>query len=75
MALSCAIFYLLIKLQDASQALRVGLLAALVLMACIEKLGAIMNLVSVERDWVVVVANDDLDALRGWLVNVPSLCE
>ena len=64
-AASCAIFYLLAKLQHASQDLRIGLLAILVLMACIEKLAAIMNLVSVERDWVVVVAKNNSVALRG----------
>lgn len=31
---------------------RVGLLAVSIIMACIEKLAAIMNFVSVERDWV-----------------------
>ncbi|KAJ4011657.1 hypothetical protein NW752_008665 [Fusarium irregulare] len=33
-------------------------------MACVEKLAAIMNLVSVERDWVIVVARSDTTALR-----------
>ncbi|RBR08497.1 hypothetical protein FVER53590_06082 [Fusarium verticillioides] len=47
-----------------SDELRVGLLAALIFMACIEKLAAIMNLVSVERDWVIVVAHSDTTALR-----------
>jgi solute carrier family 40 (iron-regulated transporter), member 1 len=37
-------------------------------MACIEKLAAIMNLVSVERDWVIVVARSDTTALRSMLL-------
>ncbi|KAF4975832.1 hypothetical protein FZEAL_7451 [Fusarium zealandicum] len=63
-AVSCAIFLVLGRVQDLSPGLRNGLLALLVLMACIEKLAAIMNLVSVERDWVVVVAQSDTTALR-----------
>ncbi|CAM1511449.1 Fc.00g089620.m01.CDS01 [Cosmosporella sp. VM-42] len=63
-AVSCVIFYILAKMQDIPQFLRIGLLVMLIIMACIEKLAAIMNLVSVERDWVVVVANDDMVALR-----------
>lgn len=31
---------------------KMGLLALLALLACIEKLCAIMNMVSIERDWV-----------------------
>lgn len=30
----------------------ISLLATLAVLACIEKLGSIMNLISVERDWV-----------------------
>jgi iron-regulated transporter 1 len=51
-AASCVIFLILIKVQVMSHGLRLGLLAVAILMACIEKLAAIMNLVSVERDWV-----------------------
>ncbi|RSL68556.1 hypothetical protein CEP53_002525 [Fusarium sp. AF-6] len=63
-AISCAIFLVLGRVQNLSDGLRTGLLALLVLIACIEKLAAIMNLVSVERDWVVVVAQSDTAALR-----------
>ncbi|KAJ4309565.1 hypothetical protein N0V84_011439 [Fusarium piperis] len=63
-AASCAIFLVLGRVQNLSDELRIGLLVLLVLMACIEKLSAIMNLVSVERDWVVVVAQSDTTALR-----------
>ena len=67
-AVSCVVFYILTKTQDLPQVLRIGLLVVLIVMACVEKLAAMMNLVSVERDWVVVVANDDLVALRGWFM-------
>ncbi|EGD93606.1 hypothetical protein TESG_01148 [Trichophyton tonsurans CBS 112818] len=39
------------------------LLATLALLACVEKLCSIMNMISVERDWVVVVAGEDHSAL------------
>lgn len=63
-AASCLIFFLLQRARQADQGLRSGLLALLVALACVEKLASIMNLVSVERDWVVVVAKDDVTALR-----------
>lgn len=63
-AVSCTIFFVLGRAHHVSQMLRAGLLVLLVIMACIEKLAAMMNLVSVERDWVVVVAKDDATALR-----------
>ncbi|KAH7222192.1 hypothetical protein BKA60DRAFT_539275 [Fusarium oxysporum] len=63
-AASCVIFFILSRVESPSDELRVGLLAALIFMACVEKLAAIMNLVSVERDWVIVVARSDNTALR-----------
>ncbi|ESU11014.1 hypothetical protein FGSG_05096 [Fusarium graminearum PH-1] len=61
---SCAIFLVLIKVRTMPHEVRVGLLAVSIIMACIEKLAAIMNFVSVERDWVIVVARSDTTALR-----------
>ncbi|BAE66043.1 unnamed protein product [Aspergillus oryzae RIB40] len=49
---SCVIFYLLAIGQPALSEIDSILLIALALLACIEKLCSIMNLVSVERDWV-----------------------
>ncbi|KAF5666201.1 ferroportin [Fusarium heterosporum] len=63
-AVSCVVFFVLSKAPALSRELQVGLLAVLILMACIEKLASIMNLVSVERDWVIVVARSDTSALR-----------
>ncbi|SCO84785.1 related to ferroportin 1 [Fusarium oxysporum] len=63
-AASCVIFFILSRVESPSDELRVSLLAALIFMACVEKLAAIMNLVSVERDWVIVVARSDTTALR-----------
>ena len=69
-AVSCVIFIVLIKVQDLSRELKIGLLVASILMACVEKLAAIMNLVSVERDWVSDYGTKEIE----WLtVNRSSL--
>lgn len=41
-----------------------GLFAVVVLAACVEKLGSVMNLVAVERDWVVVMTEGNEPARR-----------
>ncbi|KAG5651945.1 hypothetical protein H0H81_006829 [Sphagnurus paluster] len=61
-SVSCVIFWLLYNEPPITRNATLGLLA---LLACIEKLCAIANLVAVERDWVVVIAGEDTQALRG----------
>jgi iron-regulated transporter 1 len=51
-AASCVIFYVLLKGFPAGSSVGLGLLVVATLFACIEKLCSIMNLVSVEKDWV-----------------------
>lgn len=51
-AASCGIFWALEWKDDFSPKTQDGLFAAVVLLACIEKLCAVMNIVAVERDWV-----------------------
>ncbi|KAH8179424.1 ferroportin1 (FPN1) domain-containing protein [Sarocladium implicatum] len=63
-AVSCVLFYLLSLDFEVSLGLEIGALVLLTVLACSEKLSSIMNLVSVEKDWVVVVAGNDQDALR-----------
>ncbi|RSM15094.1 hypothetical protein CDV31_005175 [Fusarium ambrosium] len=63
-AASCAIFYILLHGLPANSPAGLGLLLLATLFACIEKLCSIMNLVSLEKDWVVVVAEKDPEALR-----------
>lgn len=41
-----------------------ALLALLIMCACVERLCATVNMVSVERDWVVVIANGNSETLR-----------
>ncbi|KAF4461960.1 iron transporter [Fusarium albosuccineum] len=51
-AASCAIFYVLAVNIPLNYSQRMGMLALVSIFACIEKLCSIMNLVSVEKDWV-----------------------
>lgn len=54
MAASCLVFYMLTTNMLVIRGFYddVAILALLSVLACIEKLGSIMNLVAVERDWV-----------------------
>ena len=63
-ALSCLLMWLMLKLNSLSHVVRYALLGCLAFLASVEKLCSIMNLVSVERDWVVVIADQDDAALR-----------
>lgn len=60
-AVSCVIFYLLTIRLRMSQVVDQCLLAILALLASIEKLCSVMNLISVEKDWVRtdIVFNND----------------
>ncbi|KIY03664.1 uncharacterized protein Z520_00355 [Fonsecaea multimorphosa CBS 102226] len=63
--LSCAIFYLMLWQRPHLKPWNLyALLAVVSVLACVEKLTAIMNTVSVERDWVVVIAGDNEATLR-----------
>ncbi|TAQ83486.1 hypothetical protein B7494_g8193 [Chlorociboria aeruginascens] len=61
---SCGTFWILYERKELGTKLRVGLFAVSILLACIEKLCSVLNLVSVERDWVVVISRDDDIARR-----------
>ncbi|KAH8890403.1 hypothetical protein GQ53DRAFT_721636 [Thozetella sp. PMI_491] len=63
-ALSCVIFYLLSTDHRFEGQWKAAALVLLTLLACIEKLASITNSVSVERDWVVVVAREDRAAMK-----------
>ena len=51
-AASCLIFYILTVFPRFENGGKTALLVLLAGLACCEKLGSIMNLVSVEKDWV-----------------------
>ncbi|KAJ4858403.1 ferroportin1 (FPN1) domain-containing protein [Trichoderma breve] len=63
-AASCAVFYVLAADIPLTSSIRAGLLAIVTFFACVEKLCSILNLVSVEKDWVVVVSERNPDALQ-----------
>ncbi|PTB51695.1 hypothetical protein M431DRAFT_484660 [Trichoderma harzianum CBS 226.95] len=63
-AASCAVFYVLAADIPLTPGVRAGLLAVVTFFACVEKLCSILNLVSVEKDWVVVVSERNPDALQ-----------
>lgn len=50
-AASCVIFYLLAIGIFMKRAVSIALLATLAVLACIEKLCSVLNMVSVETDW------------------------
>ena len=60
--MSCVLFYLLaLGVIPGPRDVKAGLLG-LTILACVEKLCSVMNLVSVERDWVVVITGEDESA-------------
>ncbi|KAK0725504.1 Ferroporti-1 [Lasiosphaeris hirsuta] len=64
-ALSCALFWALeARKGRLSGMVQHGLFVIAVLLACVEKLCSMMNLISVERDWVVVITEGDGNARR-----------
>lgn len=65
-AVSCGILFYLCQSADtrADPVWSYSALATLSVLACVEKLAAAMNTIAVERDWVVVIANDDEIFLR-----------
>ncbi|KZL64931.1 iron transporter [Colletotrichum incanum] len=60
---SCAVFYVLFRGLPHGDYGRPGLLALLSMLACAEKLYSIINMVSIEKDWVVILAKGNTEAL------------
>ncbi|EME49129.1 hypothetical protein DOTSEDRAFT_68004 [Dothistroma septosporum NZE10] len=65
-AISCVLFFLMAKLERLRHGLilSASLIAALSALACAEKLAWVLNTISVERDWVVIVAGGYDERLR-----------
>ncbi|KAK5992016.1 Solute carrier family 40 member 1-like protein [Cladobotryum mycophilum] len=55
-AMSCALFLVMERMGGGI--VRDGCFAAVVVLACVERLCAVMNLVAVERDWVVIITEE-----------------
>ncbi|KAL7625837.1 hypothetical protein AAE478_005060 [Parahypoxylon ruwenzoriense] len=63
-AASCALFWAMLQAPGLSPGAIHGLFSATVVLACVEKLSAGINLVSVERDWIVVITEGNEAARR-----------
>ncbi|KAK8131513.1 hypothetical protein PG984_007951 [Apiospora sp. TS-2023a] len=77
-ALSCVIFLLLVLRGSLDSQGKAGLLALLAFLACIEKLCSTLNLISVEKDWVVVIAGNSeavLRSLNAQMRRIDLLCK
>ncbi|KAK9249572.1 Ferroporti-1 [Lipomyces tetrasporus] len=81
-ACSCALFVAMILLNagaaSTSMLIKAGFIAILSAFACVEKLASIMNTVSVERDWVVVIAgssSEDLQRLNSIMRRIDLFCK
>jgi len=64
-ACSCVLFWFLSQGWLREGIFRIVALVLLAVLACFEKVSSIMNLICVEKDWVVVIAGDDEQSLRG----------
>ncbi|KAI2469699.1 Ferroporti-1 [Annulohypoxylon bovei var. microspora] len=77
-ATSCVVFYIMALREELDGKIKAGMLVLLSFLACIEKLCSIMNSVSVEKDWVVVVAGEDqvtLSSLNAQMRRIDLLCK
>ena len=64
-ALSCIGLFLLAEFEHLRNSNWSALgLAILSSLACVEKLGSVLNTISIERDWVIIVANNHEERLR-----------
>lgn len=63
-ASSCTIFWYISTQKSIAPEIISSLLGVLAILACAEKLCSIMNTVSVERDWVIVIAGNNEPVLR-----------
>ena len=77
-AASCALFWVLVHFDEFQSPFQYVLLILLSLLACVEKLASVLNLVSVERDWVVVVAGNDerlLTTMNSQMRRIDLVCK
>lgn len=76
--LSCLCFWALSTNVPNFPGFRPSLLAILVFLACVEKLCSIMNLIAIERDWVVVIAETSqcgLEVLNSQMRRIDLVCK
>ncbi|KAL9136262.1 MAG: hypothetical protein Q9175_002542, partial [Cornicularia normoerica] len=76
--LSCLGFWALSTDTLDFQGFRPLLIVMLVLLACVEKLCSIMNIIAIERDWIVVVAENSqcgLEVLNSQMRRIDLVCK
>jgi iron-regulated transporter 1 len=63
---SCVGFLIMLRYKRVLQHnyASIGFLVGLSVFACVEKVSSVLNTISVERDWVVIVANGHDERLR-----------
>ncbi|KAJ3784441.1 iron-regulated transporter [Lentinula aff. detonsa] len=77
-AVSCIVFWSLVADWRWIPVLGSGNLVILAILACVEKLCSIMNLVSIEKDWVVVIAGENegvLTTLNAQMRRIDLICK
>lgn len=75
---SCLLLWLMAAGFTQEQTLKMVLLGVLSLIACVEKLSSMLNLLSVERDWVVVMAGKSepvLTRLNSQMRRIDLVCK
>lgn len=73
-AASCGLFWALESRGDAlGRRTRDGFFALTVVLACVEKLCSMMNLLSVERDWVVVITEGNDSSRRSMTARMTEI--
>lgn len=75
---SCVLFGLMTTGMASHKILKIALLIFLCLLACVEKLSSTVNLIAIERDWVVVIAEStelELQALNSQMRRIDLACK
>lgn len=76
--ISCLLFVIMTTEAVSHAGLKMGLLGLLCILACVEKIYSIMNFIAVERDWVVVVADNselELQTLNSQMRRIDLACK
>lgn len=76
--LSCLGFWALSTNALDFPGFRPSLICMLVLLACVEKISSIMNIIAIERDWVIIVAENTqcrLEVLNSQMRRIDLVCK
>ena len=76
--LSCLLFGFLLAEAVGRPRVKAGLFGLVCVLACIEKVCSVMNLIAVERDWVVIIADNtelNLETLNSQMRRIDLACK